>query len=273
MRCISPITLRTKDGLNTVPCSKCNYCLANRRADWSFRLYQEFKVAASADFLTFTYEDEKIPLNPVSGIPELRKNDYQLFKKRLRKEAAKYSSLSLRYYACGEYGTKTMRPHYHTILFNLPREVLPKLDSIWSHGFCHRGDVSPASIHYVTKYVINKYDDFEGVEKPFALMSRRPALGANYLDTHTRYHQSGLKDYTNVNGHKGRIPRYYRDKIFSSFERQVLLVRNLESADVKYWQSVEKLSAHSKDAHNYYFERISHQHEQLKNNVNKLNKF
>jgi len=44
----------------------------------------------------------------------LSKKDFQLYMRRLRFDAGK----GLKYYVCGEYGTKSNRPHYHAIIFN-----------------------------------------------------------------------------------------------------------------------------------------------------------
>lgn len=163
MRCISPLSLRQNGSINVVPCGKCNFCLSSKRDDWSFRLRQELKVSTSASFLTLTYSTDKLPINP-SGHLELRKSDCQLFMKRLRK----VNSVPLRFYTVGEYGTRTARPHYHSILFNLDPSVRTQLHQIWQLGNVHVGDVTGASIHYVTKYVINRHQDvYDGREPPF----------------------------------------------------------------------------------------------------------
>lgn len=160
--CISPIYVNR----NFVPCGKCNLCLAARRADWTFRIRQELKDSISAFFLTLTYDDSSIPFSP-SGNPTLLKEDYQKFMKRLRK----LSKNTLRYYCVGEYGTVTNRPHYHALIFNLEPTV--DVHRVWSKGHVVRGTVTPASIHYVTKYVINRYGDYGDVCPPFALISKR----------------------------------------------------------------------------------------------------
>lgn len=161
MKCISPLLIRTDGRRDVVPCGKCNYCLQTKRADWTFRLKQELKISSSAFFLTLTYADDCIPFSS-ADLPELRKRDCQLFMKRLRKE----NSRQLRYYTVGEYGTVTFRPHYHSILFNLDLQLVSQLPKIWSLGHVHVGDVKTASIHYVTKYVINRVGEFENREPP-----------------------------------------------------------------------------------------------------------
>lgn len=68
-------------------------------------------------------------------------------------------SPNLRYYTVGEYGTQTHRPHYHSIMFNMQPQLLRELPEIWGQGITHHGTVTQASIHYVTKYVIEKEVD------------------------------------------------------------------------------------------------------------------
>lgn len=152
---------------DVVPCGKCNYCLQTKRADWSFRLIQELKVADSAHFLTMTYNEDELPRSD-SGIPSLNKEHVQLFQKRLREvqRRAYPGSTNLRYYTVGEYGTRTLRPHYHSILFNLQGKLLPQITDIWSHGGVFVGDVTGASIHYVTKYVINRTVEIDSDLEP-----------------------------------------------------------------------------------------------------------
>ena len=230
MRCISPMSLfSSKLGKYIeVPCGKCNACLSNKRAEWTFRLKEELKVSKTAYFVTLTYDINKVPLifknekgkYEKRKIPlELSKRDVQLFMKKLRKVQKKVTNDSIRYYLVGEYGSQTMRAHYHAILFNLDMSLKNKIVDIWNYGFVYIGSVTGASIHYTTKYMINKFDrEDEVIVQPFALMSRRPALGSNYLKT-KKYHKQG-KFYTVVSqGRKQTMPRYYRDKIFNKFEQ------------------------------------------------------
>ncbi|AXB22553.1 replication initiation protein [Lynx canadensis associated microvirus CLP 9413] len=51
----------------------------------------------------------------------LAKRDFQLFMKRLRKA---FPDQKIRYFAAGEYGSETFRPHYHAILFGLKLDDL-----------------------------------------------------------------------------------------------------------------------------------------------------
>lgn len=265
------IVTRSDDAV-FVPCGKCNFCLERRRYDWSFRLANELRKSHYATFLTLTYDDTKVPYNKDSGEQTLLKRDFQLFKKRLRKVNAKLApELPIRYYSIGEYGELTSRPHYHSVLFNCHPKTLAQLQAIWTHGHIHAGQVTPASIHYVTSYVITKTTmDYSGREPPFALMSRKPGLGSDYLRTHKTYHKIDQRNYTHLNGILGRLPRYYKDKIFTGTERQLMAKAMLELADNDYQREINRLSQFHRDPARYYDECIANQHDSIKSEKHKV---
>lgn len=180
--CLQPIKL--KDQPYPVPCGKCPECRARRISGWSFRLTEQQKVSNSSWFITLTYDTDNVPITK-SGFMDLQKRDLQLFFKRLRKAHEEQlrvlqtgigipiSRLSLKYYACGEYGGRTRRPHYHIILFNASIELI---QTAWDKGQVHYGQVTGASIGYTLKYISkpskipqHRNDDRT---KEFSLMSK-----------------------------------------------------------------------------------------------------
>lgn len=203
-----------------LPCGKCLVCLQSKRNDWAFRLSQEHKASKyGALFVTLTYSNRNIP-----AYGSLEKTDLQKFFKRLRK---KDEQTRIRYYAVGEYGLESSRPHYHAIIFNSNEE---DIRSAWTLGHVHVGTVTPASVAYVLKYIVQPeiapkgkiYDAVteewrDKYQKPFALMSRAYGIGANYLtDEMVAWHRSGDKNYALVDGTdtKIRLPRYYKELIW-----------------------------------------------------------
>lgn len=196
----------------SVPCGKCIPCTVNKRMDWCFRLEQEHKVSKSAYFVTLTYDQKHIR---TSG--SLCKRDLQLYLKRLRKRHV--DGARIRYYAVGEYGSKSGRPHYHILLFNSDQE---HIRASWcdskgrSIGLVHVGSISARSISYVTKYMIQKDEYPQDLEPPFALMSRAYGIGGNYLsDAMVDWHRDNDANYAPIErGRKGRLPRFYREKIW-----------------------------------------------------------
>ena len=232
MICLSPISLVDPKGTSnaqriTVPCGKCLSCLSRRRDDWSFRLKQEVKICTSAFFITLTYSDENLPRSDC-GLPCVSKRDVQLFMKRLRKSIEPFK---IRYFLVSEYGSKTFRPHYHFILFNLPKsfDVDKIIKDAWQKGNIDVGTVTAASIHYVTKYCLSYAELPKNFERPFMLCSRKPALGSNYLTDNMReWHNDDLKNYIVSDGYKQCLPRYYRDRLFSKEQREIISEKTLK---------------------------------------------
>lgn len=208
-------------------------------------------------FVTLTYDDENIP---IGSAPSLHKRDLQLFLKKLRKK----NSSKLRFYAVGEYGSKTLRPHYHAVLFNVDPSLWDCLDDIWNFGLAHVGDITEASIHYVTKFHVNvDNSEVEGKEPEFVTMSRRPGIGNNYLKRVKSYHNKTKNNYVRNNGYKQRLPRYYRDKIFSESEKRAIRYMSEKEIDKVYEKEFERLKQLGIPDPDMYMER-SQYYESLK---------
>lgn len=188
-------------------------------------------------FVTLTYNDEHLP---VSGSLDTR--HLQLFIKRLRNNFGS----GIRFYACGEYGEKFLRPHYHLCLFNFypPDPVLhmqredirlyksETLDEIWGKGFTLTGEVTFDSAAYVARYIMKKitgkaaedhyatpYEHVDPItgevfdltinrQPEFTNMSRRPGIGRDFYEKY----KSDIFPHDHVilqNGKEVRPPRYY----------------------------------------------------------------
>lgn len=208
-----------------VPCGKCTECQENYSREWAFRCVQEASFYPQSCFCTLTYSD-----NPVM----LVKKDLQDFIKRLRR---RLEPLKIRYFACGEYGSKGLRPHYHIMIFGWKPDDLiefhkdnrgnmiylsPMLADCWigqkdpntglypnpRAGFCSVGDITISSAKYCAKYMQKFQELPENFVKPFILMSRKPGLGFNAIcvsDLNT--------DSIIINGERIQVPRYYLKKL------------------------------------------------------------
>lgn len=102
----------------------------------------------------------------------LNKRDVQLFLKRLRK-SHKDPNSPIKYYAVGEYGGRSRRPHYHIIAFSTD---ISKVQPAWGLGNVHYGTVNGASIGYTLKYItkpktVPKHMN-DDREPEFSLMSK-----------------------------------------------------------------------------------------------------
>lgn len=217
MDCFRPIFLK---GKGYVPCGKCLPCKKKRQDDWTFRLTQEYIHSTSCMFVTLTYSDDFVPKRYVNGelTNVLLKRDVQLWMKRLRKAI---SPNKIRFFACGEYGPTTYRPHYHVILFNIDISYYDTVIATWNKGFTSIStSITPQRIAYVAKYV-NCVTDLpakylDPLYRPFCLCSRRPAIGSQYLtQAKIDYHRSTLNTVTVTrDGVKHSLPKYYKDRIF-----------------------------------------------------------
>lgn len=173
-----------------VPCGKCVLCLSQRRNEWSHRLQlHSYGYTSMPLFVGLTYEDENLRYGVES--PTLLKADLQLFFKRLKENYGLYDS-GFSYFACGEYGDKYNRPHYHALLFGFDElselyemnwlKAHQDLRQVWKLGNVDIGRAAWSGVHYVTKYVL-KYDGaaYDGVVKPFMLCSN--GIGLPWLNT------------------------------------------------------------------------------------------
>lgn len=184
-----------------IPCRHCIGCHLDYARDWANRLLIELKDMKCGIFLTLTYDNEHLPRTR-DGVPTLSKRDIQLFFKRLRKH---FADRKIRYYICGEYGPKTLRPHYHAILFGLDLNELkdtrvvqknevgdllyssPTLVSIWSNGMIGIGEVNFKTCSYVGRYCLKKHykqnkAELHGALPEFTLSSRNPGIGMLHYD-------------------------------------------------------------------------------------------
>lgn len=216
-----------------LPCGRCPRCYARRVSQWSFRLLQQDKHSENAWFITLTYDTKYVPITD-KGYMSLKKRDVQLFFKRLRKAHSTYyrrhkvpksNRPAIKYYAVGEYGGKTERPHYHIIMYNV---VIKLIQEAWGNGHVHYGNVTGASVGYSLKYMskqgkIPKHKNDDRV-KEFGLFSQ--GLGKGYLTPQMiSWHREDILErmYCNLpGGRKISMPRYYKNKIYQAHELPVI---------------------------------------------------
>lgn len=168
-------------------------------------------------FVTLTYADA-----PVS----LQYGDYQRFMRRLR-----YARGYARFFCSGEYGDENGRPHFHAVLFGVRFEdgdylgkspagfklyASDELSALWRLGHCSFGSVTFESAAYVARYVVKKVTGeaavaHYGARRPeFAEMSRRPGIGALWLDKF--WSDVYPRGKVVVNGLEANPPRFYRKR-------------------------------------------------------------
>lgn len=242
MKCLNPVLLNVGP-VNAfyrlpVPCGKCLNCLSNRRSEWSLRMSLEQSYSDYTAFCTMTYDDEHCPRDELYGNGCLCKKDVVDFLKRYRKRLSSLGVI-LRYYVCGEYGSKTSRPHYHAMFFFTDGDdgsviashigdIIQMFRDSWIKGTIvdFQAACSGGASMYVSKYVI-KVEDDDYVQTmrrfgypPFSLKSQ--GIGRAYIDKFRHWHNPNSdnddlvhnKYYVQRDGFKYALPRYFRSKLF-----------------------------------------------------------
>lgn len=183
-------------------------------------------------FITLTYDDEHLPEDYSVDVEH-----WKLFRKRLRERIGPF-----RFYLCGEYGEKNLRPHYHACIFGRdftwdrqpldtpnkhPLYESETLNAAWGHGFASIGAMTYETAAYTASYVRKKVTGEKAeafyrrihpltgrvcnVRPEFATMSRRPGLGKAYFDRYK--HEIYANDGTVVaDGRVFPAPTYF-DKL------------------------------------------------------------
>lgn len=246
-----------------LPCRKCVGCRLDKSREWANRVVMEQCYHDESWFVTLTYDDEHLPpaypTDPATGEilsvhATLVKRDLQLFLKRLRKN----SGQDIRYFAAGEYGTTTYRPHYHLIIFGLhlddleilrynfdgqPYYISNFIAKCWPYGIHILGRVTWQSAAYVARYTMKKathgfdrrYYAVAGIQPEYQTMSLKPAIGRQYYDDHPELFDYSTYSVSTPNGGRKMCPPEYFRKLYrdshpvESFRRSIDSRLNVEA--------------------------------------------
>lgn len=209
-----------------IPCGKCEGCRIDQSREWASRIVMEMLYYKdSSYFVTLTYDSdpsfwpenfrnhngtliypdaEPLLNDAVPGSPMvLRKSHLQDFYKRFRK---RFLGDELRYYSCGEYGSKNFRPHFHICMMGVPLLDLyafgksktgavlyrsPTLEKVWPFGYVALAPLNYSTAAYTARYCQKKAHGFDkdyfsslGLTPEFTNMSTKPGLGTRYYEDH-----------------------------------------------------------------------------------------
>lgn len=237
-----------------IPCGQCIGCRLEYSRQWAVRCVLESRQWNDNFFLTLTYDDDHLPSEVHSFVNEdtgevekdflshpLVPDDLKKFMKDLRRYFSyHFHHDNIRFFACGEYGDKNGRPHYHVILFNCPIPDLQSsmtmfshsgfdffeseiLSKIWNKGLVGVGDLTFESCAYTARYIMKKHKGKDrnfyqenGLVPEFTRMSRKPGIGGTFFDDNMekiyRY------DSVMISNSRGDVitmkpPKYY-DRLF-----------------------------------------------------------
>lgn len=219
-----------------IPCGKCIGCRLDRSLTWAIRCVHEASLHEENSFVTLTFDDKHL------GNGSLHVSDFQNFMKRLRKSI--YPK-KVRFFHCGEYGSKLSRPHHHVCLFghdfsdkyewdNSGGFMLYRsnhLEELWTNGISAVQKFTFETAAYVARYVLKKWakdetqgaelydqmkalddpklkDEHYGMLKPeYVTMSRRPGIGKDWYDKYGGDVYPG--GFCLHDGKKIKPPRFY----------------------------------------------------------------
>lgn len=157
----------------------------------SILLYNKHRAFYKANFSVnrnVSYEDNQVAV--------LVYRHLQLFIKRFRKYVSTHYNEKIRYYAVGEYGVQSLRPHWHLLFFYQSSELARDFEnvvqlgtesrpiqtplflrSLWKFGHIDSKQTDGNAYFYVSSYV-NKPADFPFV---LELLAPQKAFHSNFL--------------------------------------------------------------------------------------------
>lgn len=231
-----------------IPCGQCVGCRLEHSRQWAVRCMLESEYHDENYFITLTYGDD-VPMSEYIDMETgeiktsltLKKKDVQDFIKRVRSDKSYYGFDGFRYFCCGEYGSKTARPHYHMIAFGLHLDDLKLWKSTplgnyytseyltdkWSHGHVIIGSVTFESCAYVSRYIMKKqkgesanvYSTYN-IDSEFIVMSRNPGIAKKYFEDN--FDDIYPSDNIVIPGGKlSRPPRYF-DNLMNDIDEELM---------------------------------------------------
>lgn len=202
-----------------IPCGSCIGCRMDYSRSWMGRITKEATLYQNNCFLTLTYNNENLPTKDtinketgelITGHPLVKKHVQDFIKRLRRQYEYHFGHKGIRFYACGEYGGRTGRPHYHLAMFNIDTTVFgdiklignnkqgdalftsKTIERIWGKGFITIGDLTPQSAAYIARYMLKKqkgkgkewYYESKGIVSEYTSMSNKPGISRVWYEEH-----------------------------------------------------------------------------------------
>lgn len=142
------------------------------------------------DFVTLTYDDDHVP-RTVEGDVTLDRKDLKRYIRRATEQCGPF-----RYYAVGEYGDNTRRPHYHMALFPRHNSQSAFITGEWQRGYTSTYPMAASRAAYLAKYTVKKLTDDsderlkDGQEPEFRTSSINPPIGSAFVSALVRAYRS-----------------------------------------------------------------------------------
>lgn len=235
----------------SLPCGLCFGCRIDNARMWSLRMMHETRYHDDNYFVTLTYDPQNLPADG-----DLRYSDLQKFFKRARHEFQSAAS-PFKYFASGEYGDESLRPHYHFAGFGFkipdlrffkqtksgPYFLSQRLREVWGFGHVVIAPLEWDTASYIARYVTKKMhgnnvrikDSFDPLTGELDLYTIERAFQSKglglpfYLE-----HQNEIWDLDACQ-FKGKYlikpPRYYFEKLKQSDPDKAAAVKKRRAAE------------------------------------------
>lgn len=244
-----------------IPCGHCILCRQEHARQWAVRIVHEAQQWPHSCFITLTYDNDNLP-----KYGSLNYHDLQKFWKRLRKAHG-----PMRYFAVGEYGDETQRPHYHACVFGhaftKDRQMIrdfpsllwtnPVLQGAWGLGHVSVGALTFETAQYTASYVLKKLaskqqyvrvDQDTGellrLVQPRAFMSKN--IGRDWWITYGKH--TTAHDLVVINGKKQKPPKAY-DRWLGEVDQQKLEEIKKRRKEKAPEETPEQRRARARNAH------------------------
>jgi len=223
-----------------IGCKKCIECIKQRGRQWQTRLLEEVRTAKNGHFITLTFNTKSLQQlttdiyennggEALEGY-ELDNAIATLATRRFLERWRKKHKKSVKHWFVTELGHSGQEHvHIHGILWT---EHKQDINDIWGYGYTFTGTyVNERTVNYIIKYT-TKQDLVHKAYMPIILTS--PGIGRNYiqrLDARlNKFNPAGETNelYTNRQGYKMAMPIYYRNKIYTEAERELLWLQKLD---------------------------------------------
>nr|WAE43694.1 MAG: replication initiator protein [Microviridae sp.] len=234
-----------------IQCGNCIECRAKKARDWQVRLTEETKRTPNGAFITLTFNTES--LNELSKTTETQgytKDNHiaTIGVRRFLERWRKTHKVSLRHWFVTELGHQgTEHIHLHGIIWLKRPEDLLELPKIWNYGFTWQGKaikekgaitryenyVNQTTVAYIVKYITKKNTKHEYYK---SIILTSPGIGKEYINTHeaknNKYNDDKTKEtYRTKTGHEMMLPQYYRQKIYTDHEREMLWLQKMNTEE------------------------------------------
>lgn len=229
-----------------IKCGKCTECKFQHANEWATRATLETKTQKDGIFITLTYDPEHLPKDR-----SVHKDHLQKWWKRLRKH---YKGHKIKYLACGEYGAKNRRPHYHALIWGLPHieDLKPHIETeignmlytsqtiekIWGKGFIIIGKATYESACYVARYTTKKQSNYNKLGKEHEFITMSNGIGRDYFEQNKEkiIEMDGILIKTKDQVKVKQIPRYF-EKLYVKPEK--ITINGMEFITYKENEEIE----------------------------------